>query len=117
MKLYGKELDNELAKRKKVKDARIAERITCLNAARSKGIDVAELLAYESGYDCCPHIEWKDSSDFHFRFIFKVCKKCGMVKNDSTEKVEDGNMERAFEVYKEVSSKIVEKDKSDLVEK
>ena len=106
MKLYGKELDNELAKRKKAKDARIAERITCHNAARSKGIDVAELLSYEYGYDCCPHEEWEDSSDFHFRVIFRVCKKCGMVKQDSAEKVKDNSsMERAFGVYKEVTSK------------
>ena len=118
MKLFGKELDDELAKRKKLKDARIAERITSHNAARSKGMDILEFMTWENGYDCCSHEEWKDTSDFHFKFIFKVCKKCGMVKQDSTERVEDDNMERAFGVYKEVvASKISEKDKSNLAEK
>ena len=107
MILYGKELDAELEKRKAEKEERRKQRITLRNAARQKGVDVSELLAYENGYDVCPHEEWKDSvGGFPIpKLIFKTCKKCGKINEKIVEKVNDSNLKRVYNVYKEIYGK------------
>jgi len=116
-KLYGKELEDELTYRRQVRKLRITQRIGVEKRARQCNITGTDVLAWEYGYACCPHEEWEDSSDFHFRFVFQTCKKCRMVKNESMEKVNDSNVDRAFEIYKKVVSKTSEKDNDGLVEK
>jgi len=101
MILYGKELDDELVKRNKAKEERISQRITMRDYAKGKGISVIELSAYERGEDVCPHLEYRDMADFDLRFIFKICKKCGMVVKDSIEKVGESNLDRVYSICKE----------------
>ncbi len=55
MKLYGKELDDELAKRRQSQDERRNQRISIREAAKQRGLNASELLAYEYGYDVCTH--------------------------------------------------------------
>jgi hypothetical protein len=114
MKLYGKELDDELAKRKQSRQERIGNRITIHKAAKLKGIKPTELLAYEGGHDVCPHLEYEDmTAGFPFpKVIFKRCKKCGEVDENTTEKLSEDNMERAYEVYKKIYDK---KDKNETL--
>jgi len=104
VKLYGKELDDELARRRQARDERIGNRISFRDAAKAKGIKPSEFLALEYGYDVCPHEEWKDSvGGFPVPLlIFKVCKKCGKVDENTAEKVNDTNMERVYNVYREI---------------
>ncbi len=101
MILYGKDLDDELVKRNKAKEERISQRITMRDYTKGKGISVIELSAYERGEDVCPHEEYKDMSDFHLKFIFKICKKCGMVVKDSMERVGESNLDRVYNICKE----------------
>ena len=105
MKLYGKELDDELAKRKQAREERRSQKLKLRDAAKAQGIDASELAAFENGYDLCPHLEFEDSTDFHFKFMFMVCKKCGMTKPESMEKVTDANINRAYDVFKRVAAK------------
>lgn len=107
MKLYGKELDNELAKRKKVRDERLAQRLTLRDAAKKRGIKVTDYLNYENGHDICSHEKWEDSlAGFPYPLaIFKRCKKCGEVKANSMEKISDANIKRAYAVFKKLRSK------------
>ena len=65
IKLYGKELDDELAKRKRAKESRLASKISIRQAAKKLGIKPSEFLAIENGSDICPHLEYEDSADFH----------------------------------------------------
>ena len=107
MKLYGKELDDEIAKRKLVREERLNKRLTLRNAAKERNISASELVAYESGHDICDHEEWEDQAGgFPMpKLIFKVCKKCGKVDETTTEKVSDANMERVYEIYKRLYPK------------
>jgi len=80
MKLYGDLLDQELSKRRRIREERMSKRITAQLAARQKGIDVLELMDYECGYDICPHDEYEDVIEGTVRkIIVKRCKKCGRV--------------------------------------
>ena len=116
MKLYGKELDDELAKRKQAKEERLAQRLTIHKAAKAKGIKPTELLAYEGGHDCCPHLEYEDmTGGFPFpKVIFKRCKKCGKVNENTMEKLSDDNMERAYKVYERIYKKDEKKENETL---
>lgn len=107
MKLYGKKLNAELAKRKKSKEERRAQGLSIRIAAKQRGISVTELLAFEYGYDCCPHKEWKDQVvGFPMpKLIFKACKKCGKPDEATMEKVADKNMDRVYSVYKKIYGK------------
>jgi GNAT superfamily N-acetyltransferase len=102
MKLYGKELDDELAKRKQAKENRILLRMTMKDYAEKKGISVIDLLAYERGENICSHEEYTDVADFHMRFVFKICKKCGKIIEESIERLEESNLDRIYNVYKEI---------------
>jgi hypothetical protein len=106
MILYGKELDDELIKRKQAKNERIAQRISLRDEARRKNISVTELLDYEYGCNACPHEEYKDQvGGFPIpQLVFKVCKKCGKVNPKTTEKVNDTNLDRVYDVLKECMS-------------
>ena len=112
MKLYGKELDDELEKRKKVREERMSRRSTLRNEARSRGIDPSEIIAYEKGEDICPHEEWHDIvGGFPIpKFILKACKKCGKIDNDSMEKVSNKNMERVYKAYNEMAENIAKEE-------
>ena len=105
MKLYGKELDDELAKRKRAREERRNSKIGMRQAAKDMGVSVTEFLAIERGENICSHEEWKDNADFHFRFIFKTCKKCGKVDEKSSEKITDANMDRAYKIFKDLKEK------------
>ena len=100
MKLYGKELDDELARRNQSKEDRRSRRLTLRAAATERGIDISDLIAYERGFDVCPHEMYIDQvGGFPIpKFILRVCAKCGMPDNDSMEKVGEGNWERVREV-------------------
>ncbi len=104
MKLYGKELDDELAKREQARQERTAQRLTLRKAAKVKGVKATDIVAYEGGWDICPHLEYEDmTAGFPFpKVIFKRCKKCGKVDENTMEKLSDDNMNRAYEVYKKI---------------
>lgn len=86
MKLYGVELDQELFRRKTIREERISKRITAQLAARQKGMDVLELMDYECGYDICPHDEYIDIVEGCIKKItVRRCKKCGIISG--TEKI------------------------------
>jgi len=102
-KLYGKELDDELAKRKQFKEERIEKRITLRQAANTHpNMKPSEYIEWEAGHDICPHEEWQDViGGVPFpKFILKSCKKCGFVDMKSTEKINEKNMERSFKAFK-----------------
>jgi len=107
MKLYGKDLDRELAKRKESKEERRKQRLTVHKAAKLKGVKPTDILAYEYGYDVCPHEEYRDEvAGFPMpKLIFKVCKKCGKVDETTIERVSEENEERVFKVIQEVAKK------------
>ena len=104
MKLYGKELDEEMAKRKLEKDSRMAQKISLRDWAKQKNISITDLLDREYGCDICPHEEYKDQvGGFPIpKLLFKICKKCGHVNPKTTEKVNDANLDRVYSVYKEM---------------
>ena len=81
MKLYGKELDKELAKRKQIKEQRRDNKITLREAARSNslGLTPSEYLEFENGSDVCSHEEYEKSiGGIHPPFLLmEICKKCG----------------------------------------
>lgn len=116
MKLYGKELDDELARREKSRQDRIAQRVTLREAAKKYGISCTEILAYEAGHDVCPHEEWEDNAGgFPIpKILFKQCKKCGKIDSDSTEKVDESNFNRVYEIYRRLYPK---KENEDAAEK
>ena len=83
MKLYGKELEEELQKRHDAKAKRREQRISIHNYAHDNNIDALELLAWERGEDVCPHEEYvQDFAAFH-PIMFEKCKVCGKVKEES----------------------------------
>ena len=79
MKLYGKELDAELAIRKRSRDERIKQHLTAHKAAKIRGIKPSEILAYERGEDVCPHEKFKKMlGGVHKPFLLlNICEKCG----------------------------------------
>ena len=79
MKLYGKELDKELAKRKKAKEKRRAERKTLHVKAKELKIRPSQYLDWENGVDVCSHEEYKKwLGGIHPPFIlYNACTKCG----------------------------------------
>jgi len=83
MKLYGKELDKELAKRKEAKEVRRSKRISLRTAAHTlgpkMGLKLTEYAAWENGEDVCPHEEYNKSiGGVHQPFlVLERCKKCG----------------------------------------
>jgi len=102
VKLKGESLDNELKSRARAKADRIAQRMSTHMVAKKYGIKATEVLAWEYGYDVCPHNEFEDSiAGVPFPLlIFKRCKKCGMVAEKTAEKIGDSNMKRAYNAYK-----------------
>lgn len=78
MKLYGKELDEEIAKRKEARESRLLERKTAHVKAKELGMKPSEYLDWESGRDVCPHEEYKKSlGGVHKPFLLMdVCTKC-----------------------------------------
>jgi hypothetical protein len=78
MKLYGKELDEELARRKEAKEVRLAERKSFRVKAKELGILPSEYFNWENGQDVCPHEEYRKSiGGVHPPFLLiKMCTKC-----------------------------------------
>jgi hypothetical protein len=83
MKLYGEELDKELARRKECKEARRSKGITLRTAAATigakMGLTPSEYIAWESGDDICQHEECKKQiTGVHPPFlVIDRCTKCG----------------------------------------
>ena len=79
MKLYGEELDKELAKRAKAKKARRAERKTFRDKAKELGMKPSEYLDWENGRNICPHEKYEKSiGGVHKPFLLmETCVKCG----------------------------------------
>lgn len=106
MKLYGKELDAELAKRKQEQEVRRSKRISIRDAAKIKNLRPSEYLAWIYGYDICPHEKYEDMLGGVPipKFIFKRCKKCGKIDEKSMEKVTD-KIEKAYKIMQKIMSK------------
>ena len=104
MKLHGKALDIELAKRKSARDERRDQRLTLRDAAKQRNIKVTELLAYESGQDVCPHEKWEDMLGGVPipKLIFRRCKKCGKIDKKSVEKVTDKNLKKTYKIFQKI---------------
>lgn len=115
IKLEGKNLDKELAYRRHIKELRRSQRITIRQRAKELGIDATEVLAWEDGYSCCPHEEYEDMLGGvpMPKLIFKQCKKCGKVDENSMEKVSETNLEKTYEIMQ----RIMVKGKEDLDKK
>ena len=115
MKLYGKELDAELAKRKQEQEDRRSQRISIREAAKIKNLRPSEYLAWAYGYDICPHEKYEDMLGGvpMPKLIFKQCKKCGKVDEKSMEKVTDKNLKKTYKIMQ----KIMSKGKEDLSKK
>lgn len=81
MKLYGKELNDELAKRAQAKEERRAQGLTLRAAALARGVDPSEIISYENGQDICHHKKWIDQvGGFPIpKFVLKVCAKCNKI--------------------------------------
>ena len=110
MKLYGKELDKELAFRRQSKEARRGQRLTIHEAAKKRDMKPSELLAYEAGYDVCPHEKWEDSlGGIPAKFIFKQCKKCHKVDENSMSKIKEDNIDRAWRTLRRIAKKLKSK--------
>ena len=77
-KLYGKALDDELAKRREAKDKRLLKKLTITAAATQQGISVPDLISFENGHDVCPHEKYKDMTAGVPipKILFKICEKC-----------------------------------------
>jgi len=105
MKLYGKELDKELAKRKAAREIRLNERKSLRMKAKELDMKPSEYNAWESGHDVCPHEEFKKSiGGVHKPFLLmEICAKCRHGRIIAKiEKEEDFNkyekeLEEAFE--------------------
>ena len=110
MKLYGKELDEELARRKQAKEERRSQRLTLRTAALARDIFPSEIVAYENGEDVCPHEKYIDQvGGFPVPvFIMRTCEKCHKMLEGSMEKVSDLNTERVYDVCKRSMEKLSE---------
>jgi len=104
MKLYGKELDDELAKRRQAQDKRRAQRLTIRKAAELKGISASDLIAYERGEDVCPHEKYVDKvAGFPIPTLtLRACEKCGKPDENSLTKLDKNNIEKFFRSYNAV---------------
>jgi transcriptional regulator with XRE-family HTH domain len=104
MKLYGKDLDDELAKRRQAQDERRSKKLTIRKAAELKGISASDLIAYERGDDVCPHEKYVDKvAGFPIpTFILMVCEKCGKPDENSLTKLDESNAEKLFRSYNAV---------------
>jgi len=119
VKLSGKELDDEIVYRRSVKEQRIAQRIGTHKKAKELGIKPTEVLAYEYGYDICPH----DSYKKHLlgfpvpKAIFEQCEKCGIPKENSLEKITDKNIEESYRIFKEIREEEMAKEENKKCQK
>ena len=103
MKLYGEELDKELAKRKEAKEARRNKGITLRTAAATigakMGLTPSEYIAWESGEDICQHEECKKGvAGVHPPFlIMERCRKCGYINViGKSDEVDEDVLEEAL---------------------
>ena len=102
MKLYGQELDKELAKRKKLRDSRRDRKLTQREAAKTNdmGLSPSEYCGYEYGYDVCPHEEReKHIGTMHPPFlVISRCTKCGHLEAvGRADEISDEILEEAFQ--------------------
>ena len=106
-KLYGKELDNELANRKEAREKRLKRGLTLRIAAKTNdmGLTPSEYCEWENGVDVCPHEKYESSiGGVHPPFIiFDRCVKCGYIKN--AHKVTERNLEKAFKAFRMLDRK------------
>jgi len=109
MKLYGKELDAEIARRAEARDVRIDERKTIRVKAKELGRKPSEYLDWENGHDVCPHEDYKKSlGGVHPPFLLmECCTKCGhgniiakIETDEDYDKYKD-ELEEAFKNTKE----------------
>jgi hypothetical protein len=104
-KLYGEELDKELAKRAQAKEDRRNQKLTLREASRiigeKMGLTPMEYVEYEEGQDVCPHkVYEKVFGGIHPPFfIIERCKKCG--KSSILRKIEVGDLDDKNEDVKE----------------
>jgi len=116
MKLYGEELDRELAVRKKAREKRLDNRITLRQASKNNdmGLTPSEYCEWERGSDVCPHEEVEKSiAGFHPPFLLmEVCKKCR--HPNILAKIED---EDDWEKNKEALEEAFENCKRNLAER
>ena len=82
MKLTGKKLDIELAKRYQAREARLNKRLTLRKASeiigKEMGMTPEEYMDWEKGYDICPHKKYKETlGGIPPEFVMKCCIKCG----------------------------------------
>lgn len=101
-KLYGKELDAELSWRHQCKEQRQNDKLSFKDMAKKYHIKASDVLAWEYGYDCCPHEEIIDTiGGFPMpKFLVKQCKKCGKIQENTTEVINDKNRKKALKIYK-----------------
>lgn len=110
MKLYGKELDDELVLRRKAKEDRITNKMTLRNAAKHNniGLSLSEYCEWERGSDVCPHEKWEKSiGGVHPPFLLlERCVKCGKIniltkiENEKEWEENKNSIEEAFENIK-----------------
>jgi hypothetical protein len=108
MKLYGKELDEELDRRKKIKEENREKKLTLRQAAKTNdmGLTVSEYCAWIYGYDICPHEEReKTLGCIHPPFlILNRCTKCGHIEIIGKE--EDVSKEVSEEAFQNTKRKM-----------
>jgi hypothetical protein len=102
MKLSGKELDEELARRKKIREENREKKLTLRQAAKTNdmGLSASEYCAWIYGYDVCPHEEREKSlGNIHPPFlVLNRCTKCGHIEIIGKEKdVPKEILEEAFQ--------------------
>ena len=79
MKLYGEELDAEIALRREAREKRLNDKKSLRAKAKEMGMDTVEYCHWEHGSDICPHEESEYAlGGVHMPyFIMRQCKKCG----------------------------------------
>ena len=100
VKLYGKDLDDALERRKKFKEERLNKKLTLRKAAKiigkELGLSPEEYMEFEAGHDICPHEDVRTIwAGFPPAFFVDRCVKCGFMNN-----LRDINDEEAFNDYK-----------------
>jgi len=104
-KLYGEELDKELAKRDQAREDRLNQKLTLREASKvigaKMGLSPLEYIEWERGVDVCPHEKYeKTICGFHEPFILvETCTKCRNTK--IIKKIEDKDWDEKNEVMKE----------------
>jgi len=95
IKLHGKELDDELARRSESKKERRKLRKPFSVRAEELGVSSREYLDWESGRDICSHEEYRKTIvGFHPPFLLmEICTKCRhpkiIAKIETSEDVEE----------------------------